>query len=138
MIVNMVHMDPHSLSLPAVESVMQLDFLATDQEHIVEFSEPEKPLSEPQPVTSVQGRLWENSKFWIYELEGSQFVIDIITHGYHLPFLAFPPAVCARNHKSAFEHADFVSEAIQELVDSSCAVRVPACPSPLQVGWLSI
>ena len=121
-------MDPRSLSLPAVESVMQLDFLATDQEHIVEFSEPEKPLSEPQPVTSVQGRLWKNSKFWIDELEASQFVIDIIIH--------FPPAVCARNHKSAFEHADLVSEAIQELVDSGCAVRVPACPavySPLQI-----
>ena len=129
MIVNMVHMDPHSLSLLAVESVMQLDFLATDQEHIVEFSEPEKSLSEPQPVTSVQGRLRKNSKFWIDELEASQFVTDIITHGYRLPFLAFPPAVCARNHKSAFEHADFVSEAIQELVDSGCTVRVLACPT---------
>ena len=122
----MVQMDVHSLSLPAVE---QLDFLATDQECIMEFSEPEKTLSEPQPVTSVQGRLWKNAKFWIGEIEASQFVVDIVTHGYRLPFLAFPPTVCARNHKSAFEHADFVSEAIQELIDSGCAVRVPACPT---------
>lgn len=136
MVVDMLHMDPHSLSLPVVEGAMQLEFLAADQESIVEFCEPEKPLSEPQPVTSVKGRLWMNSKFWIDELEASQFVINIITHGYCLSFLAFPPAVCARNHKSAFQHADFVSEAIQELVESGCAVRVPTCPtvcSPLQV-----
>ena len=93
-------------------------------------------MSEPQSGTSVQGRLRKSSKFWIDELEASQFVIDIITHGYHLPFLAFPPAVCARNHKSAFEHADFVTEAIQELVESGCAARVSSYPtvcSPLQV-----
>ena len=53
MVVSTVHMDPHSLSLPVVEGVMQREFFAADQEHIVEFSEPEKPLSGSQPVTSV-------------------------------------------------------------------------------------
>lgn len=59
-----------------------------------------------------------------------------MTPSYCLPFLAFPPPVCARNHRSAFEHADFVFEAIQELVESGCAIRGPTCPSvcsPLQV-----
>ena len=50
--------------------------------------------------------------------------------------LAFPPAVCAKKHISAFEYAAFVTEAIQEKVESGCAVRVPTyhtiC-SPLQV-----
>lgn len=63
MVVDMLQMDPHSLSLPVVEGAMQLEFLAADQESIVEFCEPEKPLSEPQPVTSVKGRLRMNSKF---------------------------------------------------------------------------
>ena len=70
------------------------------------------------------------------ELEASPFVIDIITSGYRLPFLALPPAVCARNHKSAFEHASLIEEAIQELVESGCAIGVPTFPvvcSPLQV-----
>ena len=136
MIVSMVHMDPHSLDLPVVEGIMQLEFFAADQEHVIEFIEPEKPLSGPQPVASVQGRLRKNSKFWINELEASQFIIDIVTHGYRLPFLAFPPPVCARNHRSAFEHAEFVFEAIQKLVESGCAIGVPTCPtvcSPLQV-----
>ena len=58
----MVRMDPYSLSLPAMENIMQLEFLATDQEHVVEFSKPEKHLSEPQSGVSVQGRLRKNSK----------------------------------------------------------------------------
>ena len=50
------------------------------------------------------------------EVKAPQFIIDIINSGYGLPFLAFPPAVCARNPKSAFEHVNFVSEAIQDLL----------------------
>ena len=69
----MVRMDPYSLSLSIMENEMQLEFLATDQEHVVEFSEPEKPLSEPQSGTSVQGRLRKSSKLWIDELEASHY-----------------------------------------------------------------
>ena len=131
----MMQMDPHSLSPSVMESVMQLELLAAEQEHVVEYKEPDRCLSE-QSVSSVQGRLRKSSKFWTDELEASPFVIDIITSGYRLPFLALPPAVCARNHRSAFEHASFVEEAIQELVESGCAIRVPTFPvvcSPLQV-----
>ena len=115
---------------------MHLDLLTAEKPKgsDVEFDSG-NPLPE-QPMVSVQGRLRECSKFWIDELEASQSVIDIIIAGYRLPFLAFPLAVCARNHKSAFEHSAFVSEAVQELVDSGCAVSVPTCPvvcSPLQV-----
>ena len=131
----MMQMDPHSLSPSVMESVMQLELLAAEQEHVVEYKEPDRFLSE-QSVSSVQGRLRKSSKFWTDELEASPFVIDIITSGYRLPFLALPPAVCARNHRSAFEHASFVEEAIQELVESGCAIGVPTFPvvcSPLQV-----
>jgi hypothetical protein len=127
---NMMQTDPHSLRPSVIEDVMQLELLASDKEHIVEFSEPDRYLPE-QPVTSVQGRLRKSSKFWTDELEASPFVIDMITSGYRLPFLALPPAVCAKNHRSVF-----VEETIQELVESGCAVKVPTFPvvfSPLQV-----
>ena len=94
----MLQMDPHSLSPSVMESVMQLELLAAEQEHIVEYKEPDRCLSE-QSVSSVQGRLRKSSKFWTDELEASPFVIDIITSGYRLPFLALPPAVCGRNHR---------------------------------------
>ena len=44
--------------------------------------------------------------------------------------------MCYRNHRSAIEHADFVQEAIRELVDLACVIQCPKCPvvcSPLSV-----
>ena len=122
-------MDPHSLAPCLMEGGMQLECLPAG-EHIGSRA------SFEQTVVSVQGRLRKCSKFWTNELEASQFVCDIVTSGYRLPFLAFPPAVCAKNNKSAIEHATFVSKAIQELLEAGCVTRVSSCPtvcSPLQV-----
>ena len=38
-------------------------------------------------------------------LEASQLFQDIVTSGYCLLILAYPPAVCAINHESALENA---------------------------------
>ena len=53
-------------------------------------------------------------------VEASQFVLDIVTNGYKLPFIAFPQPVFAKNHHSALKHSKFVEEAIGDLV--SCVV----------------
>ena len=73
--------------------------------------------------------------FWINELEASQFVRDIVTYGYRLPFLAYPPDVCANNHTSALENAPFVSGAVQELVETGCAVKVSVQQSVAHFKW---
>lgn len=122
-------MDPHSLPPCLVASIMQFECLPAG-EHIGSTATSE------QAVFSVQGRLRKYSRFWTDELEASQYVCDIVTSGYRLPFLAFPPAVCAKNSKSAIEHASFVAEAIQELLEAGCVTRVSSYPtvcSPLQV-----
>ena len=85
---------------------------------------------------SVQGRLRTHSKFWLEELEPSSFVKEIITQGYRIPFIRLPDPVFYRNHRSALEHADFVEEAIKELVALFCVVQCSQCPavcSPLSV-----
>ena len=85
---------------------------------------------------SVQGRLRAHSKFWLEELEPSSFIKEIVTQGYRIPFIRLPDPVCYRNHRSAFGHADFVEEAIKELVALSCVVQCSECPavcSPLSV-----
>ena len=49
---------------------------------------------------------------------------------------AFPLPVYKSNHRSALEHQEFVSTAIQDLVDSNCVSRSEECPtvcSPLSV-----
>ena len=74
----------------------------------------------------VQGSLRERSKFWKEELEASQFVLDIVTNGYLLPFIALPQEMVAKNHSSALKKSKFVSDSIDELVQSHC-VRESVC-----------
>ena len=85
---------------------------------------------------SVQGRLRSHSTFWLQELEPSPFVREVIEHGYRIPFIWLPDPVFYRNHRSAFEHAQFVEEAIKELVAAQCVVQCAEYPvvcSPLSV-----
>lgn len=119
----MGHMDTHSLNPCLMEACLQMECVEFQaQKHYIASGE-EASILAKQPVISVQGRLQKCSQFWINKLEASQFVCDIVTSGYHLPFVVFPPAVCANNHRSAFDNASFVSEAILELVGSGCVTN---------------
>ena len=83
----------------------------------------------------VQGRLRENADFWLKELEPSSFVADIVTKGYHLPFIKLPSPQCQPNHRSAVENVAFES-AVTELVSVHSVVESFTCPivcSPLSV-----
>ena len=138
--VGMMLMDPHDhcLSVCFVEDNLQLERLTFQKpmSPSVEFEPASSSAMSQQPVISVKVRLRKSAKFWINDLQASKFVNDIVTSGYRLPFLAFPPAVCANNHKSAFENSTFVSKTIQELVETGCAGVVHDCLavcSPLQV-----
>ena len=85
---------------------------------------------------SVQGRLRFHSQFWLDNVDPSSFVRDIVTQGYRIPFICLPDPVFYKNHRSAQEHAEFVEEAIKELVAQSCVAQCPQCPavcSPLSV-----
>ena len=104
-------------------------------EHVPECDSPIDSCPEVEPL-SVQGRLQKCSGFWKEKLEASQFVLDIVTNGYQLPFIAFPQPMIAKNHRSALEHSKFVKESIGDLVQSHCVRESLSCPkvcSPLQV-----
>ena len=69
-------------------------------------------------------------------LDASPPVLDCIRNGYHLPLKFIPPTHFQHNHKSATSHSDFVSEAIENLVNNRCAAQVEGRPyicSPLSV-----
>ena len=137
-----VYSDPNSLVPSHVELCMQ-DLVDCEPPWESEFSEPQTmPRSavcasdSKEHGVTVQGRLCQHSQFWIEELEASEFVRGIILQGYRLPFSVFPPPLISRNHHSAFQHADFVSDAITDLGQSGCVVQTTVCPtvcSPLQV-----
>ena len=64
----------------------------------------------------VKGNL-NNLVFW-RSIGAPDFILSIIENGYGLPFISFPLAVKLRNNKSAQIHADFVDQAVLELINS--------------------
>ena len=66
-----------------------------------------------------------------------EFVIDIITRGYRLPFAGYPPPRFLANNASAFQHPEFVSQAIRGPLENDCIVErsiPPFCVNPLSVA----
>ena len=60
------------------------------------------------------------------------FILSITENGYRQPFISFPVAVKLRNNKSARIHADFVDQAVMELLNSDRVRMVneqPCCKS---------
>ncbi|CAH3127943.1 unnamed protein product [Porites lobata] len=85
---------------------------------------------------SVKGNLKNNLGFW-RSIGAPDFILSIIENGYRLPFISFPLAVKRGNNKSARLHADFVDQAVLELVNSG-RVRIvneqPFVVNPLSVS----
>ena len=65
----------------------------------------------------VKGNLSINLVFWRY-IGAPNFILSIIENGYRLPFISLPLSVKLRNNKSARIHADFVDQAVRELLNS--------------------
>lgn len=69
-------------------------------------------------------------------MQAPEFVLTMIAEGYRLPFNDYPPSCFSRNNKSSLKHAEFVIEAILELVNNGCIVEyssLPFCVNPLTV-----
>lgn len=63
--------------------------------------------------------------------------LSVIENGYVIPFVNKPHSYVMKNNQSALKHSDFVTSAIQELLDKSCIYEVPFIPhnvSPLSVS----
>ena len=64
----------------------------------------------------VKGRLRNSVEIW-RKINAPEFVLDIIQHGYKLPFLESPPRAYFSNNKSALSEKNFVADAVLELLD---------------------
>ena len=53
---------------------------------------------------NVVGRLNKSFQFWRDTLQAKDFVIDIISSGYKLPLLTYPPRCFIKNNKSTLVH----------------------------------
>ena len=84
----------------------------------------------------VKGRLRKNIQFW-RDIGASEFVLDVIEHGYKIPFYSMPQQSFSHNNRSALSEYEFVSEAIKDLLDRSLIVECEQPPyvvNPLSVS----
>ena len=96
---------------------------------------------EPVQITDVQGRLKSKLAFWRDVLQAPPPILDCIENGYRLPLKFIPPTHCQPNHKSTVIHRSFVEEAVENLVNNRCVLRVSKRPhvcSPLSVVCNSV
>ena len=75
---------------------------------------------------SVKGRLFKSMKFW-QSIGTLDFILDVIKEGYKIPFISTPPPKHYSNNASALREADFVDQAIAELLSDN---RVEELSSP--------
>ena len=84
----------------------------------------------------VAGRLESHFQFW-RSIGASQFILDVIEHGYRIPFHFTPPVSFSSYNNSALAHSDFVNEAISELLVTNCIFGSEVLPhnvNPLSVS----
>ena len=66
-------------------------------------------------------------EFW--QLIGTlDFILDVIKEGYKIPFISTPPPKQYSNNGSAFREADFVEQAIAELLADNCVEELSSRP----------
>ena len=88
---------------------------------------------------SVRGRLRKCIVFW-RSLQVSQFILNVISQGYKIPFFQLPTPFFKPNNASARSNSHFVSQAINDLLDSNLIEEffsMPNIVNPLSVSTRS-
>ena len=96
---------------------------------------PDTELTDRSPLVNVKGNLRRKLDFW-KRIGTSKFILNVIERGYMLPFPSLPESAVFRNNRSSLAHADFVEDAIRELVESGRVLEV--VEPPLVVNPLSV
>nr|XP_054749610.1 uncharacterized protein LOC129255079 [Lytechinus pictus] len=87
-------------------------------------------------MSSPVGRLRENLESWA-NINANEVVMDVIEHGYKLPFYSDPERVDLTNNRSALDKSKFVEEEISRLLEKGCVSQVnenPLIINPLTVS----
>ena len=87
----------------------------------------------PNSIKSVKGRLKAHFAFWADALGANDFILRVIGKGYAIPFITFSPIAFFDNNHLALMHADFILEAIPELILSGSS-SPPHVVNPLSVS----
>ena len=75
----------------------------------------------------MRGRLKLCIDFW-RSLESSQFILNIISQGYKIPFFELPTPFVKANNASALSNSSFVSKAVNELLHANLIEEIFCVP----------
>ena len=91
--------------------------------------------STSSPSANVKGNIRRNFDFW-KRIVTPSFILNVRERRFLLPFVSFPEPAVFKNNRSSLSHADFVEDAIRDLVESGRVLhtKVP----PLIVNPLSV
>ena len=92
--------------------------------------------SASSPGVNVKGNLRGNFDFW-KRIGTPSFILSVIERGYLLPFVSFPEPAVFKKNRSSLAHADFVEDAIRDLVESGRVLHTKVFPrvfNPLSVS----
>ncbi|XP_021348504.1 uncharacterized protein LOC110447257 isoform X1 [Mizuhopecten yessoensis] len=89
-----------------------------------------------QNLSTVKSRLKNHVLFWENVLKAPSVIINTIKDGYRIPFARDPCSNSLKINRSALNNADFVTEAIIELLKAGCIKKVkqPFVSNPLTVS----
>ena len=123
----------HRGAAPPVEtdklSIDYLDSLSFN------FSEKFEYEQESDSIT-VKGSLKSHLSFW-KEINANDYILDVIEHGYQIPFVTTPSSSYLDNNKSARDNQPFVNQAISELLQTGAVTeqfQIPYVVNPLTVA----
>ena len=83
------------------------------------------------------GNIHRKSEYWENTLLAPNYVMNIIQHGYCLPFVKNCPPFFAENNASSLRHPEFVEKTIADLLKANCIKQteeMPYCCNPLTVA----
>lgn len=75
-------------------------------------------LTDLPALVNVKGNPQRKLKFW-KRIETSKFILNVIERGYMLLFKSFLELAAVRKDRSSLSHAEFVEDAIREIVELS-------------------
>ena len=94
-------------------------------------------LSTSSLSVNVKGNLRTNFDFW-KRIGTPSFILNVIEREYLSPFVSFPEPAVFKNNRSSLSHADFVEDAIQDLVESGRVLHTKVLPQVVKLLSLSV
>ena len=119
---------------------MQRDISTKDEYYDFErFTHEFYEYEQGQKNIIVRGRLKKHLDFWRH-IDAGDYILDIIENGYKIPLYSHTCRTHCKNNKSSLLEPDFVSEAIQDLLDRALIEQCASPPyivNPLTVAFNS-